>query len=373
MKGELLIVKGREYHYFADGNTAKGSYSLFDTNFSELDRVFILKGGPGNGKSTLIKNIAKGFNEQGYDVEYIHSTSDANSLDGIILSTAKIAIVDGTAPHILEPKVAGAVEEYVNLGIAWNQKLLVSQKDKIKHLIEQKETHYARAYDAFSEALAIHDEWESIYITNMEYEKLDSLTEELKVRFFQDIELNKATNVRHRFLGAATPNGAIDYVPNLTEGLRKRYFLKGRPGSGKSTLLKKLAATAESKGFDVEIYHCGFDPNSLDMLIFRELGIAIFDSTAPHEYFPNREGDEIIDLYHIAIFPATDEIYEEQISDIASRYREKMNEGTANLTEAKEIHGKLRRIYREATDFNIIEKIQNDIEKTILEMLEQAH
>lgn len=368
-----MIVKGREYHYFADGNTAKGSYSLFDINFSELDKVFILKGGPGNGKSIMMKNIAKVFNEQGYDIEYIHCSSNADSLDGVIISSAKIAIVDGTAPHILEPKVAGVVEEYVNLGIAWNQKRLVSQKDKIKHLIEQKETYYAQAYDAFSEALSIHDEWESIYISNMDYEKLDGLTEELKDRFFQDIKLNKEANVRHRFLGAATPKGAIDFVPNLTEGLRKRYFLKGRPGSGKSTLLKKLAETAESKGFDVEIYHCGFDPNSLDMLIFRELGMAIFDSTAPHEYFPSREGDEIIDLYHIAITPATDEIYEKQISDIASRYREKMNEGTANLAEAKEIHEKLRRIYIDATDFNIVENIQNDITSTISKMLKENY
>ena len=34
--------------------------------------------------------------------------------------------------------------------------------------------------------------------------------------------------------------------------------------------------------FDVEIYHCGFDPHSLDMVIVREVGIAIFDSTSPH-------------------------------------------------------------------------------------------
>ncbi|MGM9966467.1 MAG: hypothetical protein ACI383_03220, partial [Rummeliibacillus sp.] len=98
-------MKGREYHYFADGNTAKGSYSLFDINFSELDKVFILKGGPGNGKSIMMKNIAKVFNEQGYDIEYIHCSSNADSLDGVIISSAKIAIVDGTAPHILEPKV----------------------------------------------------------------------------------------------------------------------------------------------------------------------------------------------------------------------------------------------------------------------------
>ena len=45
-------------------------------------------------------------------------------------------------------------------------------------------------------------------------------------------------------------------------------------------MLKKLAKAAEEKGFEVEVYHCGFDPNSLDMVIVRELGFAIL--IAPH-------------------------------------------------------------------------------------------
>ena len=44
--------------------------------------------------------------------------------------------------------------------------------------------------------------------------------------------------MKHRFLGAATPKGAVDFVPNLTEGLPHRYFIKGPPGPGKSTMLK---------------------------------------------------------------------------------------------------------------------------------------
>ena len=43
------------------------------------------------------------------------------------------------------------------------------------------------------------------------------------------------------------------------------------------------------------------------MVIVRELGFAIFDSTAPHEYFPSREGDEIIDMYALIVTPGTDE------------------------------------------------------------------
>ena len=31
-------------------------------------------------------------------------------------------------------------------------------------------------------------------------------------------------------------------------------------------MLKSLASASESRGFDVQVFHCGFDPNSLDML-----------------------------------------------------------------------------------------------------------
>lgn len=363
----VFRVTGKALHYFAGGNTSKGFFSLYDSNYAGLEKVFILKGGPGTGKSTLMKKIAAEWQEKEFDVEYIHCSSDSDSVDGVICPALKIGIVDGTEPHVVEPKAPGAIEEYVNLGDAWNSQKLSTEKAEIIRLMDERQEAYNKAYKAYAEALAVHDEWEEIYIANMDFEKLNALTEKLKSTFYGDIFLNKKADVRHRFLGAATPIGAVDYIPNLTEGIKKRYFLKGRPGSGKSTLLKKLASAAENRGFDVEIYHCGFDPNSLDMIILRELGITIFDSTAPHEYFPSREGDEIIDLYKVAILPGTDEIYSEQIKDVSTRYRNKMNEGTACLALAKKLHDELEVIYREAIDFTIINEIQKEIESSILD------
>ena len=364
----MFKVTGKALHYFAGGNTARGYFSLYESNFAELEKIFILKGGPGMGKSTLMKKLANEWLEKGYDVEYIHCSSDPDSIDGVIFPALKIGIVDGTEPHVVEPKAPGAIEEYVNLGHAWNSQQLVAEKAEILRLMKERQEAYDRAYKHYAEALAVHDEWEEIYIANMDFEKLNALTGKLKTKFFGDIFLNKKADVRHRFLGAATPIGAVDYVPNLTEGLPKRYFLKGRPGSGKSTLLKKLATTAENRGFDVEIYHCGFDPNSLDMVIVRELGMAIFDSTAPHEYFPSRAGDEIIDLYKAAILPGTDEIYSDQIKDVSARYRAKMNDGTASLAEAKKLHDEIEKIYQRAIDFTIIDDIQKDMETDILNL-----
>nr|WP_263324079.1 PRK06851 family protein [Neobacillus sp. Marseille-Q6967] len=360
-------MAGKILNYYAGGNTARGFHSLYESNLQGLDRVYILKGGPGTGKSSLMKKIGQEWSEKGFNVEFLHCSSDNNSVDGVLIPALKVGIVDGTAPHVIEPKAPGAVEQYINLGEAWNASALAAHKNEIQRLINQNSHAYKQAYATFKQALDIHDDWEKIYIDNMDFDKANQLTNKLIQNFFGKMKLNKKADVRHRFLGAATPVGAVDYVPNLTEDIPKRYFIKGRPGSGKSTMLKKIAAAAEAKGFDTEVYHCGFDPNSLDMVILRELGIAIFDSTAPHEYFPSRAGDEIIDMYEQLISPGTDEIYADKIEPIAAAYKEKMKEAISYLTKAKEIHDELEAIYVSAMNFTIVEKIQNKIAEEIRE------
>ena len=66
-------------------------------------------------------------------------------------------------------------------------------------------------------------------------------------------------------------------IDELTENLRKRYFIKGRPGTGKSTFLKKLSKSLKDGGFDVEEYYCSFDKESLDMVVSRELSFTVFE------------------------------------------------------------------------------------------------
>jgi Cdc6-like AAA superfamily ATPase len=359
-------MSGKILNYFAGGNTARGFYSLYDSSLQGLSRLFILKGGPGTGKSSLMKKIGNEWLEKGYDVQFLYCSSDNKSIDGVLIPKLNAGIVDGTATHVIEPKAPGAVEEYVNLGEAWNSGKLQEHKETILQLSEKISEAFNSAYSLFAEALRIHDEWEKIYIENMDFEKANELTNRLIERFFRDSTSKEGSGrVYDRFLGAATPVGAVDFVPNLTETVGKRYFIKGRPGSGKSTMLKKLAAKAQSRGYDVEVYHCGFDPHSLDMVIVRELDFAIFDSTAPHEYFPERERDEIIDMYTELISPGTDEKYEAEIKDVGGRYKAKMNEAIASLAHAKELRDQLEAIYIEAMDFAKVDEITGQLQKEI--------
>ncbi|WP_102347788.1 PRK06851 family protein [Bacillus sp. Marseille-P3661] len=358
-------MSGKILNYYAGGNTARGFHNLYESNLQGLDRLFILKGGPGTGKSSMMKDIGEEWLNKGYDIELLHCSSDNHSIDGVIIKKLNVGIVDGTAPHVIEPKAPGVIDEYVNLGVAWDSAKLVQHKDEILKLNSKIAETFQSAYDTFWQALKVHDEWEEIYIKNMNFDEANALTEELIAKLFGEINLNKQPDVRRRFLGAATPEGAVDFVPNITEGLAKRYFIKGRPGSGKSTMLKKLAKSAEDRGLDVEIYHCGFDPNSLDMVIVRELGFAIFDSTAPHEYFPEKESDEIIDMYERAIVPGTDEKYAEEIKEISGRYRERMQAALSLLSDAKQLRDELESYYIEAMDFSIVEQLKAELRAEI--------
>ena len=355
--------------YFVCANSSQGFISFFQENLNELNKVFILKGGPGTGKSTLMKRIGNHFYNLGYDVDYIHCSSDVNSLDGIIIPKLSVGIVDGTAPHVIEPTAPGAIEQYVNLGIAWDLDYLAKFTDLILTNKKIIANSYSTLYKEYADALTIHDEWEKIYIHEMDFKKAEAFKQLVCDTLVNYPPVNHQGTTKHRFFGASTPTGSVDFINQLTESLEKRYFIKGRPGSGKSTLMKAIAAKAEKLGYDVEIYHCSFDPKSLDMVLIPDLKICFFDSTAPHEYFPTKETDEVIDTYKAFIKPGTDEANEVQLTQIASNYKDTVGRGVAALQVAKNAHAELEKIYIEATNFEIIdafyEQIKHEIEKLI--------
>lgn len=87
--------------YFLGANSYRGFCSMYDDFvFSPMiDRLYIIKGGAGCGKSSFMKTIADAANEAGRDVERIVCSGDTDSLDGIFIPGLRIAYVDGTAPH----------------------------------------------------------------------------------------------------------------------------------------------------------------------------------------------------------------------------------------------------------------------------------
>lgn len=345
-------------HYFARGNTAKGVHFLYHSAFQGLEKIFILTGPRGTGKSTVIRSLADTLLENGQDVQCFHSPLRPDELDGFIATELKIGFVDEQASEGI-PLNGWNESVFIDFSEALdNSRISPENYETIEELRRNLAAAYSIAYGTFATALGIHDEWEKYYIESMDFVRADQVAQELIQELFAGEGDGIPTTGRHLFFGAATPKGAIDFIPSLTAQLERRIFIKGRPGSGKSTLLKKLAASAEKNGIEVQVFHCGFDPNSLDMLIFPTLSTAIFDSTAPHEYFPVRRGDEVLDMYVRAMVPGTDEAYAVELTAIKECYSAKMKEAISHLASAEAIDTQIKAFYTTATDFSIIEGLR---------------
>lgn len=304
--------------------------SFFSSNYSKLKKTLRLRGFPYEVKAEVIKKVVERATENGNLAQIIHDSRD-NSVCGVIVQD-------------------------VSAGIYF-------ERDEIRDCDEIKN----KATEIFIEAKKIHDKQEEIYIKNMNFDRLNELGAVASQMFFsvkKSVKNDLPGNDIHRFFGAATAEGNINYIPNLTQNLKNRYFIKGRPGTGKSTFLKRIAAAGINSGYDIEMYHCSLDPKSLDMIIVRELGLCVFDSTAPHEYFPERSGDGIIDIYAMCVTPGTDEKYSTELSILAQKYEEVITEYKKHLIMlndiAKEHENQIIGLSRESTG-----RLVDDILKTI--------
>ena len=125
--------------------------------------------------------------------------------------------------------------------------------------------------------------------------------------------------------------------------------------------MKKIANLAKDNGHKTEVYHCSFDPDSLDMVIIRDLSVCIFDSTSPHELFPSRTSDEIVDLYQAAVKPETDEENSARLAAIQNRYDKLNSQARCFLSNIHTLHDELESIYINAMDFDIINSITSEL------------
>jgi polynucleotide 5'-kinase involved in rRNA processing len=93
-------MPGKARNLFPGGNTCEGFYSFYDYTIEpDATRIFIIKGGPGVGKSTFMRHIGNEMLERSYDVEFHCCSSDNGSIDGVVIPAIRVALLDGTAPQ----------------------------------------------------------------------------------------------------------------------------------------------------------------------------------------------------------------------------------------------------------------------------------
>lgn len=135
-----------ENEMFSGVYAKNGYFPLIEHYVKGCKKVFILKGTPGCGKSTLLKRLCTYADNKQVNYDIIKCSSDYNSLDGVIFKDSQIAVVDGTAPHIIEDSLPILKHITVNLVQGCDETVVKANAIKLFDLNNIKRNAYSKAY-----------------------------------------------------------------------------------------------------------------------------------------------------------------------------------------------------------------------------------
>lgn len=357
---------------FAGGNTPDGFVNYFGEIFEyNTNRIFIIKGGPGVGKSTFMKKIGQDLLEKGYDLEYFYCSSDPYSVDAVAVPQLKVAIMDGTAPHVMDPRYPGAVEEIIYFGNYWNEDVLITNREYIIDCTNRIKGLFAIAYNQLKEAKIAYDEWKNYVKSCVDMAEYQRQSDFLIGKVFKNFDvLGKQSNARHYFTCAITPFGIKDYAVTLLKPGMDVYLIYGGPGSGAKELLSRIAKIAEWQGLFTERSHCPVEPEDLDMIIIPELNVAVINVWEPFRNVILEDHGinvkESIDLSMYIDDSKLDEWHKKELIDVRKRFFELVDKAISNIAQAKNIHDQLESYYTSAVNFEKVEQVRKQIVQRIL-------
>ncbi len=356
-------MAGKVRRVFPGGNTGSGFYSYYEYIIPEdARRIFVIKGGPGVGKSSFMKRIAREMLDRGFDVEMHQCSSDNNSLDGIVIPELDTAFIDGTAPHIVDPRNPGAVDEIIHLGDYWDAGSLERNKEFILRDNMEIRKLFARAYRYLAAAKEIMDDLEEKYGRAVNLGKVNLVTEELKEELFGDWPVSDFPGrERHLFGSAFTPGGFVDYADTVLDKAGKIYYINGQPGTGKTTMMNRLARYAVDRGLKVEYFHAPLKPHKLDSIVIGGPDIAVTCSQkGKNMAFRSIDLDSYLDGGILG---------EEErfIHSDWRTYQRLIDEAITTIGRAKEVHDRMEAYYIAAMDFAGVNNLRKKIVERILD------
>jgi len=366
------MSKGTLKSFFPGGNTSQGFYSFYDYMIEQdATRIFCIKGGPGVGKSSMMRKIGEAMLEKGYDVEFHCCSSDNGSLDGVHIPAIGVALLDGTAPHVVDPKNPGAVDEIVHLGDFWDEAKLRANKENVLECNARVGKLFKIAYASLKEAGCIIEEWESYITEAQDWAQVNKIAFEVLCELEGRCtpQFQAYPKSRHLFASAITPKGPVTNFPSILQGTTKLYSIQGLPGSGKSTFIQRIAQWASARGLETEVYHRPLSPSKLDGVVIPSLKTAIVNTGLPFTFSPMAVNG-LVDVVAIDLNDYlgqdTLQTYASEIDGATTRFRTAFNRGSDCIAKAKAEHDRLETFYIPAMDFAAINKKGDELLERIL-------
>ncbi len=350
--------------YFLAANSAEGFVSCFCDNYDYNDgwRAYIIKGGPGTGKSSFMKYVVVKAVDRGYTVELCPCSSDPDSLDGVIVKEIKTIILDGTSPHIVEPKFAGVCEEIINLGEFWNSEKLRQRADEIISLTTQnKKLHKTAAAYISAAGELIYDNFKlsQQFVSLKKAERFGAKTASRLI----PKNSNYAPREWVRFIGGVTPKGVIAYSDTVDKFYKNIIVIDDKYGGASNEIMNAVRKTALTKGYEIITLKNPFLPSKItDHILIPELSLAF---VREYEYIKFDESHRRIHARRFADVNLMKNVRGRMIFNRRTA-RELLLGAIQTLAHAKTVHDDLEKFYVDAMDFEWVVRFATEKAEDIL-------
>ena len=332
-------------NFFTGANSGDGFQNLFP-EMVDLERTYdlmVLKGGPGVGKATFMREIGRAMEQAGTPVEYLWCSGDPDSLDGVVLPEIRCAVVDGTSPHVIEPRYPAAVDRYVDLGRFYDLTAAKAAADSVKAYTRAYQEAYVRAYRHLKAARQIEMDTVAAVRKTFDRERAERRTEGIIARELRRQGGQEGRTIR-RFLGSITYRGYVWRFDSV-EALCPKVYEFADSWELAGGLLSRIHRTAERNGWDTIACCAPEEPGRIEHLLIPGLGLAFITAKPGMEY--GKKPFRRIRLDAMADPQGKARIRFQ--TRMAALLRE---EGIGALKEAKANHDRLEAVYNPYVDFD---------------------
>ena len=322
--------------------------------------TYILKGGAGTGKSSLMKRIAEHF-ESRYSIVRYCCSSDPDSLDAVVIPELKCAVCDGTSPHVFEPLYPGVCQKYINLGEYWDESVLASERSGIIEAADRNKSLLARAGRFTAAAADICSDTCQLGNDCLLTEKLEGFA----VRTAKKLLGKRGSSEggkRLLRLTALTEYGFLTRQETLAD-FDEVYTVRDELYAATDYLLSRLSDEACLRGYDVIL-----SPDQMlsdaayQHLMIPELGFAVISGPAAEECtHPGARKLNLMRFYDKGM------LTERRVRIRMNRQAVKdlSEEAAKTLRQAKLVHDELESHYIKAMDFTKLDKLTEHLIKEI--------
>ncbi len=350
--------------WFLGANAPKGYFSKFDQLFfaAPEGKCFLLKGGPGTGKSTVLKKIAAVLKEKGLSTELIYCSADTESLDAVMTSDGKIVAADATLPHAVEPKYPGVYETTVSLSDCWDEKTLREHGKEISVLFDSNRRLHEEARRYIAAAAGLFDEAARLGMDSIQQEKVAKSALRICAREFGK-KTHRSGTEKQRFLSAVTDKGVFFFNKTPKNLCERIYLIDDEAGAVSRIFMSTVRKSALEHGLDIITCRCPIFPSEkIEHIFIPELKLGFMTGNKRHKF-------EISPFRIIHARRFFDERkYPKNKLRIRFALRSASNlieEAVSCMKEAKTVHDELEAFYIKAMDFSKTEEKLCSVLKSI--------